>query len=212
MTTAFSTLTVLLNFYLHFYILKTSQSQIKASFKSHHTHLWLFPKLHFSPQVPWLLQEGKPRCANLWYASVAPARCNYTAPQKGLISASSSLPFSCSSSTAPAWGTKCVDLLELFISPVSYCDIFIRISGIGKGGSMGFFPFINAHLEQYLLEETHSTLEDVVVARVEPRGWHSSFQNLFGITMCNPVTLKVQMPRQCILSYRLVTFLYVGLV
>lgn len=153
-------------------MLMTSQSQIKASSKSHQTHIWPFPNLPFS-QVPWLLQEGKPgvqRGRHLWYTSVAPARCNYTALQKDLTSASSSLPFSCPSSTAPAWATRWEDLLEWFISPISYCDISIRISGFGKGKTMGYFPFINAHLEQYLLEEILSTLEGVVVASVQPKG------------------------------------------
>lgn len=175
-------------------MLMTSQSQIKASSKSHHTHLWRFSKLPFSLQVPWLVQEGNPGVQtgrHLWYTSVAPARCNYTALQKGLTSTSSSLPFSCSSSTAPVWGTKWEDLLEWFISPVSFRDISVRISGFGKRRIMGYFPFINAHLEQYLLEEILSTLEAVVVASVQPKGWYSSLQNLFGIVICNSVTPKV---------------------
>lgn len=164
MRTTFSSLMVLPNSQLHLYLLMTSQSQIKASSKSHHTHLWPLPRLPSSPQVPWLLQEGKPavqRGRHLWYTSVAPARCDYTALHKGLISASSALPSSGCSSTAPAWGTRWEGLLEWFISPISYQnECFWK----------GYFPFINAHLEQYLLEEILSTLEAVLVASVQPRG------------------------------------------
>lgn len=142
-------------------------------------HLWCLPNLPSPPECPGYCKKEKQLCreegtqllhqlditteplAKAWFLHPLPSVTS--APQARLLRG---VPGS----------TACYNDLFLHFGPAS-CDISIRMTVSGRGGvDHGLLSFHKCTgFEQYLLEELLTTLEAILVASVQPRGWHSSF-------------------------------------